>query len=457
MLEELGLGESSSPEDADVLVFNTCTIREKPDTRLAAHLGNAKMLKERDPERVIAVGGCYAEAQRERIFGQYPFVDVAFGPGLDLAPRRVARRGRDRRRAFELRDRGRTALRRRAADAPRAALPGLGAGLDGLQLEVRVLHRARRPRSRGQPPAGGDRRRGDAARSRGRQGAHAARPERQLVGPRPAARHRHRVRRAAPGLRRGRGDRADPLHEPAPEGLPGAGDRRDRGVRVRVRARAPAAAVRLDAHPQGDASHVLARALPRAGRAAAGRDPGPRARHGHHRRLPGRDRGRLSRDARSRRGGALRQRVHVRVLAATRHGGGVDGGRRSPTTSSASGSSGSSSSSSGSPASATRLASAASRRCWSRAPAAPTTRVCAGARDATRRSTSAATRLPASSSRSRSRARPPRRSAGDGRRSSPHEPAPRLDRGAAALRRCARPLPRVRAAGHLGGRRPEAA
>src|ERR671911_1480636 len=81
MLEELGLGESSSPEEADVLVFNTCTIREKPDTRLAAHLGNAKMLKERDPDRVIAVGGCYAEAQRERIFSQYPFVDVAFGPG----------------------------------------------------------------------------------------------------------------------------------------------------------------------------------------------------------------------------------------------------------------------------------------------------------------------------------------------------------------------------------------
>jgi tRNA-2-methylthio-N6-dimethylallyladenosine synthase len=81
MLEELGLGEALSPEDADVLVFNTCTIREKPDTRLAAHLGDAKMLKERDPERVIAVGGCYAEAQRESIFARYPFVDVAFGPG----------------------------------------------------------------------------------------------------------------------------------------------------------------------------------------------------------------------------------------------------------------------------------------------------------------------------------------------------------------------------------------
>ncbi len=81
MLEELGLGEAVSQEEADVLVFNTCTIREKPDQRFAAHLGNAKMLKLADPEKVIAVGGCYAEAQRERLFDLYPFVDVAFGPG----------------------------------------------------------------------------------------------------------------------------------------------------------------------------------------------------------------------------------------------------------------------------------------------------------------------------------------------------------------------------------------
>ena len=81
LLEDLGLGEAASQDDADVLVFNTCTIREKPDTRLAAYLGNAKVLKERDPSRIVAVGGCYAEAQRERIFDRYPFVDVAFGPG----------------------------------------------------------------------------------------------------------------------------------------------------------------------------------------------------------------------------------------------------------------------------------------------------------------------------------------------------------------------------------------
>src|SRR3954469_1121480 len=81
MLESLGLGEAVSQDEADVVVFNTCTIREKPDQRLAAHLAQAKALKQRDPERVVAVGGCYAEAQRERIFELYPQVDVAFGPG----------------------------------------------------------------------------------------------------------------------------------------------------------------------------------------------------------------------------------------------------------------------------------------------------------------------------------------------------------------------------------------
>ena len=81
MLEELGLGEAREQGEADVLVFNTCTIREKPDQRFAAHLAQARALKQRDPEKVIAVGGCYAEAQRERLFSLYPYVDVAFGPG----------------------------------------------------------------------------------------------------------------------------------------------------------------------------------------------------------------------------------------------------------------------------------------------------------------------------------------------------------------------------------------
>src|SRR4051795_6092982 len=81
LLEELGLGEAPTAGEADVVVFNTCTIREKPDTKLAAYLGDAVARKREDPDRVIAVGGCYAEAQRERIFELYPAVDVAFGPG----------------------------------------------------------------------------------------------------------------------------------------------------------------------------------------------------------------------------------------------------------------------------------------------------------------------------------------------------------------------------------------
>ena len=81
MLESLGIGEAVSQDDADVLVFNTCTIREKPDQKFAAHLAQAAARKRERPGTVIAVGGCYAEAQRERLFELYPDVDVAFGPG----------------------------------------------------------------------------------------------------------------------------------------------------------------------------------------------------------------------------------------------------------------------------------------------------------------------------------------------------------------------------------------
>jgi tRNA-2-methylthio-N6-dimethylallyladenosine synthase len=81
LLEELGLGEATTQNEADVIVLNTCTIREKPDTRFAAHMGNAAKLKRARPGTVIAVGGCYAEAQRERLFTLFPDVDVAFGPG----------------------------------------------------------------------------------------------------------------------------------------------------------------------------------------------------------------------------------------------------------------------------------------------------------------------------------------------------------------------------------------
>ncbi len=57
MLESLGYSEADGREGADLILFNTCSIREKADNRLAGHLGEAKRLKAEDPERVIGIGG----------------------------------------------------------------------------------------------------------------------------------------------------------------------------------------------------------------------------------------------------------------------------------------------------------------------------------------------------------------------------------------------------------------
>jgi tRNA-2-methylthio-N6-dimethylallyladenosine synthase len=81
LLESLGLGEASDPEQADVLVFNTCTIREKADERFHARLMDARAAKLRDPSKVIVVGGCWSESIKDELFELYPFVDLAYGPG----------------------------------------------------------------------------------------------------------------------------------------------------------------------------------------------------------------------------------------------------------------------------------------------------------------------------------------------------------------------------------------
>jgi tRNA-2-methylthio-N6-dimethylallyladenosine synthase len=81
MLESLGYTETADRKDADLILFNTCSIREKADERFVAHLHEAKALKKRDPERVIGVGGCWAQSVKDQVFHQFPFVDVAFGPG----------------------------------------------------------------------------------------------------------------------------------------------------------------------------------------------------------------------------------------------------------------------------------------------------------------------------------------------------------------------------------------
>ncbi len=81
MLESLGYREAAEQAQADLILFNTCSIREKADDRFLAHLGHAKRLKSEDPSRVVGVGGCWAQSVKEEVFARFPFVDVAFGPG----------------------------------------------------------------------------------------------------------------------------------------------------------------------------------------------------------------------------------------------------------------------------------------------------------------------------------------------------------------------------------------
>ena len=81
MLEQLGYHEAIERGQADLILFNTCSIREKADERFLAHLAEAHALKRRAPETVIGVGGCWAQSVKDEVFERFPFVDVAFGPG----------------------------------------------------------------------------------------------------------------------------------------------------------------------------------------------------------------------------------------------------------------------------------------------------------------------------------------------------------------------------------------
>jgi tRNA-2-methylthio-N6-dimethylallyladenosine synthase len=81
MLASLGYTESPTRAEADLILFNTCSIRESADSKFIAHLGEAKRLKGERPDRVVGVGGCWAQSVKDEVFERFPFVDVAFGPG----------------------------------------------------------------------------------------------------------------------------------------------------------------------------------------------------------------------------------------------------------------------------------------------------------------------------------------------------------------------------------------
>ena len=75
-----GLEPTDNPEEADVLLLNTCSIREKAQEKVFHQLGRWKKLKDANPDMVIAVGGCVASQEGDAIRDRAPYVDVVFGP-----------------------------------------------------------------------------------------------------------------------------------------------------------------------------------------------------------------------------------------------------------------------------------------------------------------------------------------------------------------------------------------
>lgn len=75
-----GMTQTDNPEEADLILINTCSVREKPQEKVFSQLGQYRALKKNNPNLVIGVGGCVASQEGAAIVARAPFVDVVFGP-----------------------------------------------------------------------------------------------------------------------------------------------------------------------------------------------------------------------------------------------------------------------------------------------------------------------------------------------------------------------------------------
>ncbi|MDX8392903.1 MAG: tRNA (N6-isopentenyl adenosine(37)-C2)-methylthiotransferase MiaB [Mariprofundaceae bacterium] len=80
MHEAYGLRLVGAPEDADVILMNTCSVREKAEEKVYSELGRYRRLKEQRPDMIIGVGGCVGQQEGERIMQRAACVDMVFGP-----------------------------------------------------------------------------------------------------------------------------------------------------------------------------------------------------------------------------------------------------------------------------------------------------------------------------------------------------------------------------------------
>ncbi len=81
IFEESGFGQADSAKESDVVVLNTCSIREKAEHKFLSQLGRLKLIKKNNPNLKIAVAGCVAQQKGSSLLKNYPYVDFLFGPG----------------------------------------------------------------------------------------------------------------------------------------------------------------------------------------------------------------------------------------------------------------------------------------------------------------------------------------------------------------------------------------
>ena len=79
LLHDIGYGQTDFPESADLIVLNTCSIRSKAERKVYGHLGSFKPLKKLNPALILAVGGCVAQQEGERMLQKVPHLDIVFG------------------------------------------------------------------------------------------------------------------------------------------------------------------------------------------------------------------------------------------------------------------------------------------------------------------------------------------------------------------------------------------
>ena len=75
-----GMEQTNNPDEADVILFNTCSVRERAQERVFHDLGRIRHLKDKNPNVLIGVGGCVASQEGAAIVERAPFVDLVFGP-----------------------------------------------------------------------------------------------------------------------------------------------------------------------------------------------------------------------------------------------------------------------------------------------------------------------------------------------------------------------------------------